>query len=384
MAKKKTTEIGNDINVSDLISLVESEFKKKFRDDSVVAFENNKREEAKFFYSTGIKTLDIALGGGLPAGKCSEFYGIESSGKSTTAYSCIAAAQQMYPDRIHILADPENNALDAQMHMEKLGVSPKGLLIIKKPDDKPIYAEDMFERLEHLFRNPNLKDRIGLVVIDSLGALVSRGEGDNDKKWDVGMRVGGMAQVLNMFIRNVIDNGVLFESNAHVLFLNQVRDNIGNVWEPLRVSGGRKLKHSVSQRVDVSRTLGQDFKNPDYVEGNPLKPLFVGQRIKYKITKNKINGREGSTANIDYYYDYGLDYYGNILKVAEHVGLMQGTTWKSLIDPNSGEVIAKHQGMNQWKQALQDDTTLWIKLNEWIEQAMFGSPADFEVQDEEE
>ena len=45
--------------------------------------------------STGALSLDLALGGkGLPRGRIIELFGPESSGKTTLALHCIAAAQQ--------------------------------------------------------------------------------------------------------------------------------------------------------------------------------------------------------------------------------------------------------------------------------------------------
>ena len=46
--------------------------------------------------STGALSLDIALGGkGIPRGRVSEFYGPESSGKTTIALHTIAEAQKL-------------------------------------------------------------------------------------------------------------------------------------------------------------------------------------------------------------------------------------------------------------------------------------------------
>lgn len=108
--------------------------------------------------------------------------------------------------------------------------------------------------------------------------------------------------------------------------------------------------------------MGQDFRNPNYKEGNPLEPMYVGQRIKYRITKNKVGGKEGATASVDYYYDEGLDIYGNTIQLAEHVGIMTGGGWKSLVNPVTGEVIARYQGLAKWKDALHNDEKLWATL----------------------
>lgn len=375
---KRTLSLEVEIPVADLAAEIMADFKKSFKDDSVTSYHNATKDEVKEWYSTGLLSLDVALGGGLAGGQSSMAYGPKSAGKSTTAYSAIAAAQQQYPEKIHILADPENSALDAEAHMRKIGVDVDNpnFIMIKKPEGKPLYAEDMFERLEALFRHPKLKTRIGLVVIDSIGALVSRAEAEKDNKWDKAPRVGGIVSTINQFLKNVIGSSILYGSGAHILFLNQVRDNIGDMWNPYRVPGGLQLQHTVTQMIEFSRTQGADFHNPSYKEGNPLESRFVGQKIKYKIAKNKVGGKESATANINYYYDDGLDLYSDVITLAGHVGIMEGTAWKSLIDPTTGEVIAKYQGVDKWKEALHNDDLLWAKIYTMTQLAARGVPAE--------
>jgi recombination protein RecA len=383
---RRTANTEVSMNIKDLASELTADFKKSFKDDSVTSYQDAKSEEVKTWYSTGIPTLDIALGGGLAGGQGSMAFGLKSSGKSTTSYAAIAANVQQFPDKIHVIADPENSAMDAEAHMIKLGVDLKApnLIMIKKPEGKPLYAEDIFERIEALFRNPKLRGRLGLIVIDSIGALVSKHEGEKDNKWEKQARVGGLVSSINMFLRSVFGSGLVYDYDAHILFLNQVRDNIGDMWNPFRTPGGRQLEHCVVQMIEFSRNMGQDFRNPNYKEGNPLEGMYVGQRIKYRITKNKVGGKEGATATIDYYYDEGLDIYKNVIDLAEHVGLMTGGGWKALANPVTGEVIAKYQGINKWKDALHNDEQLWNMLFLMVTLAASGTSPEVMMQTVEE
>lgn len=386
MAKPRKVDLDVHIPVGDLVSELVSDMKKAFKDDSVVSYKDATGDAVKTWYSTGIPSLDIGLGGGLAGGQGSMWFAPRSSGKSTTSYAAIAANLQQYPDKIHVIADPENSALDAEAHMVKLGVdvNAPNLIMIKKPEGKPLYAEDIFERLETLFRNPKLRNRLGLIIIDSVGALVSGKEAEKDGKWDKAARVGGIAPVINKFLDGVFGSGLIYEVDAHIVFLNQVRDNIGDMWNPYRTPGGKQLEHTVVQMIELSRTLGQDFKNPNYKEGNPLESMYVGQRIKYRVTKNKVGGKEGATATVDYYYDEGLDIYKNIIDLAEHMGLMTSGGWKSLVNPVTGEVIAKYQGINKWKEALHADEQLWAMLYLMVTLAAQGVPAEEMMQRVEE
>jgi RecA/RadA recombinase len=387
MSKKKNVQIDDtveNVSLEDLISEIESDFKKKYKDDSVVAFNKYKKDEVRLWYPSGIATLDHALGGGWAGGRLSEVYGIPSGGKSTTGYSTIAATQQAFPDRLNVIVDPENSSYDSREHAEQLGVDFDKILYIGKPEGKPAYAEDMFERIEDLFRNPKYRNRLGIILIDSIGALVSKSEGESKDKWDKAARVGGITHAVSMFLRAVVDSGLLYESGAHIMCLNQIRDNIGDQWNPLRTPGGRKLAHTAAQRVEVSRSQGQEFANPNYKEGNPLETKYIGQRIKFLVKKNKVGGRESATAYVDFYYGFGLDYYTNIINMAQYIGLLQGTGWMTLINPTTGEAIAKYQGMKQWREALQQDEQLWSTIYHMVYSAMKGVEIDLTPAEVEE
>lgn len=235
MSRKASTEV--TVGTDDLFSLMDKEFSKKFRNNPAQRLSEYRKDIPKLWYSTGIPTLDIALGGGLAGGRMSEWFGLEGSGKSTLLYSAIAEAQAKNPEGFHdyhIIADPENSSSDARKHMELMGVDTSRVHIIAPQDGKPLYAEDIAERIEFILRNPSLKGRIGIIGVDSVGALVSRAEGDNKDKWDKAARVGGISSFMSMFLRNTVDSGLLYEADAHLLLLNQVRDNIGDQWNPFR------------------------------------------------------------------------------------------------------------------------------------------------------
>lgn len=230
MAPRKPATDAPTTGTDSLFDLMDSEFNKKFKKNPAQRLSDYRKDIPKLWYSTGIMTLDIALGGGLAAGRVSEIYGLEGSGKSTTLYSAIAETQRRHPEGFHdyhIIADPENSSSDARKHMELLGVDTSKVHIIAPQDGMPLYAEDIGEQIEWLLRHPDMKGRIGIIGVDSVGALVSRFEGENKDKWDKQARVGGISNFMAIFLRNVVDSGLLYEADAHLLLLNQVRDAIG-------------------------------------------------------------------------------------------------------------------------------------------------------------
>ncbi|WNW25021.1 hypothetical protein RS399_03680 [Bacillus inaquosorum] len=373
MSRKPST--GESVGTDDLMSLMEKEMSKKFRDHQGARLSDYRKDIPKLWYSTGIMTLDQALAGGLAGGRVSEFFGAPNCGKSTSLYSAIAETQRRHPEGyhdFHIIADPENSSSDAKAHMEKLGVDVSKVYIIAPSDGKPMYAEHIFERIEFLLRNPALKGRIGIIGIDSVGALVAKDEGE--KGWDKSARVGGISGIMSRFLQNIVDNGLLQESMGHLMLLNQVRANIGDQWNPYRTPGGYKLEHVASQRVEVQRTMGQDFKNPNYNSNNENagEAQFIGQKIKFKQVKSKVGGRFGATASVNFYYDHGLDLALNAIQVGQQYNIIVGTSWMSMIDIATGQEVIKKQGINNLKNAILEDEDLYAKFDYMLTYAMRG------------
>lgn len=376
MAKKVDADI---VDVRDVMKEITGDFAKAYKDDSVTSFEESKDFKPKFFYPTGIVTLDVALGGGLAAGGCSEVYGNYSCGKSTTAYAAIAETQKLFPNKICVLVDLETSAFGSEEHMAKMGIDFTRLIHIKKPNDgKPFYAEDAFERTEDIIRKYG--SHIALVIVDSMGAVVSKAEGNNDKRWDKGARVGGASSVNAMFLRNTVDNGLIFEHDIHLMMLNQVRDDIGNMFNEFRTPGGNKIKFVSVQRIEVTRNLNSEYKNPKYKQGDPLQTMYIGQRIRYKAVKNKVGGKEGATASVEFFYETGLDVVGNYFDMACYLGLVTGGGWKTFTDPRTGEELGKYNGTGQWIKALNEDQTLWHKMYYFVQFGIRGEmpPEDFD------
>lgn len=364
LTRKPSTDI--PIGTDDLFEMIEKEASKKFKTHPGSRLSEYKKEEPKLWYSTGVLSLDIVLGGGLAGGRVSVWYGEENVGKSTILYTAIAEAQKRHPvgwHDFHVIADPEQSARDAKKHMELLGVDTSRVYIIAPSGGVPMYAEDIFERIEWLLRKPELKGRIGIIGIDSVAALVSMEEGEKDKKWSKSARVGGIAPLLTRFLQIVVDNGLLEESGGHLFLLNQVRENIGDIWNPVRMVGGRKLRHVASQIIEVTRSL-TDFKNPNYDgKENTGEAQFIGQRIKFRQVKSKVGGKLGATASVDFYYDKGLDLLLNEIQVAMQYGIVvQNGAWLLFIDTPTGEIVLKEQGMDRFKKALSDKET-YAKFN---------------------
>lgn len=211
--------------------------------------------------STGSLALDRALGiGGVPRGRIIEVYGPESSGKTTLALHIIAEVQKQGGEAAFIDAE---HALDP-VYAKKLGVDINNLLV-SQPDS----GEQALEIAEALVRS----GAIDVVVVDSVAALVPQQEIEGTMGT---AHMGLQARLMSQALRKL--SGAISKSNAIVIFINQLREKINNMYgSPETTTGGRALKFYASVRIDIRK--GEPIKNGSEI---------VGNKVKCKVVKNKL------------------------------------------------------------------------------------------------
>ncbi|MBQ6825583.1 MAG: recombinase RecA [Clostridia bacterium] len=270
------------------------QIEKKFGKGAVMRLGENASMNIEHI-KTGSLTLDIALGiGGIPKGRIVEIYGPESSGKTTVALHCVAEAQKAGGTAAFI--DVEH-ALDP-VYAANLGVDIDSLLV-SQPDS----GEQALEIAEALVRS----GAIDIIVIDSVAALVTRGEIDGDMG---DSHVGQLARLMSQALRKL--TGALSKSNCAAIFINQLREKIGVMYgNPETTTGGRALKFYSSVRIDVRK--GEPIK-----DGNEI----IGNHTRAKIVKNKV-APPFKTAEFDIMYGTGISHIGEVIDVGVDVGVLK-------------------------------------------------------------
>lgn len=240
--------------------------------------------------STGALTLDTAIGiGGMPMGRIVEVYGAESCGKSTLALSVIANAQKMGLTCAFIDAE---HALDPK-YASAVGVNMEELLI-----SQPDYGEQALEIVDALIGT----EAVGVIVIDSVAALVPKAEleGDMDQQ-----SMGLQARLMSKALRKI--TGKASQTKTLVIFINQLREKIGVFYgNPEVTSGGRGLKFFSSVRIDMRR-------KGDIVDQKTGE--ILGIQVKTKLVKNKM-GPPYRIAEFDIVYGKGISTIGCLIDVA--------------------------------------------------------------------
>ena len=287
---------------------------------------------------TGSISLDIALGiGGIPKGRVVEIFGPESSGKTTLAMHCISEAQKK--GGIAAFIDAEH-AFD-KTYAEKLGIDTENLLI-SQPDN----GEQALEITEHLIRS----NAIDIIVIDSVAALVPRGEIEGEMGDSM---MGLQARLMSQALRKL--TGAIHKSGCVCVFINQLRHKIGVMFgNPETTTGGNALKFYSSVRLDIRR-IGQIKDGPDNITGN---------RTKVKVVKNKV-APPFKIVEFDIIYGRGISKSGEILDLGVELEIIQKSgSWFSYKEEKLG------QGRDSVKIIIEDNPELMSELETKIKEKL--------------
>lgn len=244
---------------------------------------------------SGSIALDVALGiGGYPKGRIIEIYGPESSGKTTFALTAIAEVQRLGGFAAFIDAE---HALDPQ-YAKALGVDVDNL-ILSQPDT----GEQALEIAEALIRS----GAIGIVVVDSVAALVPEAEINGDMG---DSHVGLQARLMSQAMRKL--SGIISKTNTIAIFINQIREKVGVMFgNPETTSGGRALKFYASVRLEVRRS--EQIK-----AGNDV----VGNKVNIKVVKNKV-APPFKQATVDIVYGKGVSRMGELVDLAVELEIIK-------------------------------------------------------------
>lgn len=280
-----------------------ADIKHRFGEDAVMTLDDKPAVDIDALSTRSIG-LDWALGiEGLPRGRIIEVYGPEATGKTTLALHVVAEAQSKGESCAYI--DLEH-AMDPA-YAKKLGVD-IGKLLISQPSG----GEEALKIAEAMIESGEL----AVVVFDSVAAVIPKSELEGE----IGdQHMAGLARLMSQALRML--TGKIAKSNTCLIFINQLRTNIGayspNGQVPETTSGGRALKYAATVRIDLRRVASVK-KGED----------VVGARIKAKVVKNKVASPFKQT-EYDVMYGEGISREGELLALGESLGVVKraGSTY---------------------------------------------------------
>ena len=289
---------------------------------------------------TGALALDVALGvGGIPRGRIIEVYGPESSGKTTLAQHIVAECQKK--GGIAAFVDAEH-ALDPE-YARNLGVNVDELLI-----SQPDTGEQALDITEELVRS----GAVDIIVVDSVAALVPKAEIEGSME---DQQMGLQARLMSKALRKL--TGIIGKTNTTVIFINQLRQNIGVMYgNPETTTGGNALKYYASVRLEIKRVEGIKGDGED-----------VGNHVRVRILKNKV-APPFRTAEFDIIFGKGICKIGNILDVAVDLDIVKKAgSWFSFNDDKLG------QGRDKAKEFLANNPEILNQVETLVREKLANS-----------
>lgn len=178
--------------------------------------------------------LDDMTNGGVPRGKVTVIIGDQGGGKSTTALTLIASAQQMGLQAAYI--DSEF-AFDPE-YAQCLGVNTDDLLVAQ-----PQSAENAMDIIDTLVKSK----AIGIIVMDSVAATSTQAEIEGGMS---DLQRSDKARLMSKAMRKLV--GPVSATKTVAVFINQWRDDSSGHGGK-QMPAGRALKFASSLIIDVAR-----------------------------------------------------------------------------------------------------------------------------------
>ena len=328
--------MADKLDKSKLLETAIKEIQEKYGEGSIMKLGEVRRVDVEVI-PTGSFSLDAALGvGGIPRGRIIEIFGPESSGKTTLALHITREAQRR--GGLAAFVDAEH-ALDPE-YAKKIGVKINDLLI-----SQPDTGEQALEIVETLVRS----NAVDIIVVDSVAALTPRAEIEGEMG---AQQIGLQARLMSHALRKL--TAIVAKSRTVIIFINQIRMQIGMMWgNPETTPGGKALKFYSSVRIDIRRAA--QIKKGENI---------IGNRVKAKIVKNKV-APPFRTAEFDIFYNEGISYEAEIINMALKYDLIK-KAGASL----SYEAVKLGQGLDAGKKYLKENPKLRDEIIKKIREAM--------------
>ena len=304
--------------------------------------------------ATAALGMDYPLFGGLPLGRICVYSGLQHSGKTTAACCELAAYQRKYPERTCVYIDAEHS-LDLKFQSAMNGIDLSKLYYVNVPAG--MSGEQVCDLIVELEKS----DDIGMIVLDSLPALIPAIVLENDLTKDPGMR-GTIAKKLYPFLNEM--QSLLAEKNNLMIIINQVRDD-GKTFTGIQkwkepCGGAPQFLSSVSVRFGTRKfTQGDNMDACGSTNGEGAD----GFRLQFKILKNKTAPCNRGGGFITYRYATGLDWMNDLLEIAigfDFIKRVNNVTYE-LVDLETGEIYVDENGAPL--RGKKNDLVEYIKMN---------------------
>lgn len=277
--------------------------------------------------STGAFGFDYPLYGGLPLGRICTFAGLFHSGKTLAACIAMAAYQRKFPDRLCVYVDLEHS-LDIKFMSRMTGLNPEKMIYFNPTN---LTGEQVLDAILEFQKSED----IGMIVLDSIPALLPAESIEKDMTKDPGMR-GTIAKPLHRFL--IAMSSLVNQQNNIFIMVNQVRV-AGTTFTGAPIysePGGQGPQYYSSVKVRFGTRTFIKGDRVDLSDGEGAE----GFRLKFSITKQKCGPIARGGGFISFNYDKGMMWLDDLLEIAykfDFIHRVNNITYQ-LINLETGEV----------------------------------------------
>jgi len=359
---------------------------KKYGFDIVGKVEVKKRSFDTFPFRT--PALTFLFRGGMPR-TIIELLGLPSSGKSSLCYSICGSAQKVlqkeYEEEVNALQEltkPSKEEkerlaylldrgakkvvyLDSEFSTDeewatKNGVDVDDLLYIA-PENQT--AEQLFQIILDLISS----DGVGLVVIDSIPALVSQQAMEKTMEEKT---YAGISAPLSTFCSKVLP--LCNKYKTSIIGVNQQRDDMAG-FNRIISPGGKMWKHTAFIRMVLKKGK---YYDSNYKELNAHPEEAYGNLVEVEVIKNKATKPDRHLCKFSITYDCGVDGLNDAFEMGVALNLIdKGGAWYSILDAN-GEpkeyngTTLKFQGKKNFIAFMKENPDFAEELRKQVEEAV--------------
>lgn len=272
--------------------------------------------------SSGILSLDVMLGGGIPLNKITEISGPPNTSKTTMVLNLI----KNNPECVTAYLDTDNSV--NYDYLETMGIDADSLVI-----SHPETAEQLVQIVEMLVSNK----AVDIIIIDSLATIISNEEMTNSMS----------SQVNNNIITETIKrlSMIIYKSDCALILVNQLRSDLkAKKYGAETTIANRALDTYASIRLDIRQT--NEIHHYDQI---------IGAKLKIAIKKNKL-AKKGESVSVEHYYSSGIDTTADLLELACNANIVNKSgSWYTYGD-------IKLQGKVAMIDCIDDDSDLLEEL----------------------
>jgi len=361
MAKKKKKEPEKPVNLGSLFTTLNAQYGAQ----TMVPASQIRYDPPRL--PTGIFALDFAAGGGLPLHGSTCAWGPDQGGKSRITIAAMRIASMICWRCFNLL---ETCTCHKPKPMKSVLVDIEGttdaqwLEACGVPKDSYYYILcDSGEQYVNVSESVLRADDCGLLVVDSLAALVPESEFDAPMEQEF---MALQARLIGRAVKRIKQRHIRERKKYHactVLFTNQMRMKVGvSFGDPEVMPGGFSMKHEFSLLVRIAKKM-LDKNGTDAKYINEVYNKAMASRHSFALKKEKIATLAGAGEFIvvkesipELELEKGMiDDYGSVLKFGKELGI--------IVKDDAAKVWRVNVNGKKMKAAKQDDLKLYWKKN---------------------